>query len=108
MPRATCRECGNEFEFRRKTQLDTARGGDEPPHCGKVQCRMRHGYTAEDWAARARMAEAKLAAETMLVHDGYADDYNSATRPFASRHFKRVPVVLDEIDQEALRRASVT
>ena len=105
MPRATCRECGDEFEFRRKTQLDTTRGGDAPPHCGKIQCRMRAEYTDEDWQGRARMARAKMAGETTPTHDGYLDDFATGERPYASRRFVPGPVELDDIDREALRRA---
>ena len=102
MPHARCTVCRDGFEFRRKTQDEHE---PEHKHCGRLACRIRHDYTPENWAGRARMARAKLAAGTMLVHDGYEDDYSSAGRPFASRHFVAVPVVLDAI---ARRRCAVT
>lgn len=106
MPRARCVECGKEFEFRRKTQIDATRGGDEPAICGRLPCRMRHDYTDEDWEGRARMARAKQAAESTPTPAGYLDDYDSATRPFTSRRFVPGPVELDGIDEEALRRCN--
>lgn len=101
MPRVVCEMCRGEFEFRRKTQVENE---PVPKHCGRLECRMRHDYTPDDWAGRARMARAKRDAGTMLAHDGYLDDYSSMTRPFASRRFIVVPVELDPIDEEALRR----
>jgi ribosomal protein L37E len=65
-----CRQCGREFRYRVKKKPVL------PITCGYVACRARESWGPEDWAGRARMARARMAAG----------------------------VALDELDREALGR----
>lgn len=75
--RTTCAVCGRSFTYR------TGRKTTKPPEiCGHIHCRARHTWGPEDWAGRARMAQARPSAHA--------------------------PDALDDLDHEALQRHPTT
>lgn len=65
---ATCRTCQRPYRYR----------GTEPACCGALPCRARTNWGPDEWAGRARMANARQLAGTDL----------------------------NDLDREALRRAT--
>jgi hypothetical protein len=74
--RTTCAVCGRWFTYRTGRKAAST----PPAICGHIHCRARHTWGPEDWAGRARMAAARIA----------------AGRP------------LDDLDHEALQRVHPT
>jgi hypothetical protein len=89
--RSVCVICDQRFIY------EAPRDADPPPTCGHLHCRARHEWTAEQWDGQARMAGARLAAGHMI--ETYTDDAGD-------RRQRRVPVVLNDLDQEALARVA--
>lgn len=96
---AICRGCSRRFRYQARQ--------DRPPptSCGRLACRAQQEWGPDEWAGAARMARAREAAGTMLVPGPHGDDANGTTRRFPSRTTVSVPVVLSELDREAMRRA---
>jgi hypothetical protein len=88
--RSRCVVCDQRFIY------EAPRDADPPPTCGAIYCRARHEWTTEQWAGQARMAEARLEAGHMI--ETYTDDNGD-------RRQRRVPVVLNDLDHEAIARA---